>query len=251
MSIIRTDQEIEAALLALRGNAASVIRIGDGEGRVLCGVPDAATFVFERQFGHNVTPKQSERIADSLRTALRGASMIGYRPSAVKPYTVGEHVTTGYWRRAAHVAMESGKPVFDMDFFYRAVSTGFYHRLLDGASRVVLVSGRDVSARIAAVFGVRVAQIAVPPEAKFSTELPAIRHYPDRFEEVRLELRASIAPGDIVLVGAGVLGKTYANEARACGATAYDIGAVFDVWAGLRTRGAGRGRGVENLEFKL
>jgi hypothetical protein len=73
----------------------------------------------------------------------------------------------------------------------------------------------------------------VPVEAKRAGRLGltlAGRHYPDRFQYLRTEIRR-LGPGDIVLVAAGVLGKIYADWIRAQGAIALDVGSAADFWA--------------------
>lgn len=51
-------------------------------------------------------------------------------------------------------------------------------------------------------------------------------------------LRRAIHPGDLVLVGAGLVGKLFVHEAKQCGAVAIDIGSSFDrwLWTASKTR---------------
>jgi len=54
-----------------------------------------------------------------------------------------------------------------------------------------------------------------------------------------------LGPGDLVLVGAGVLGKAYVAGAARRGAVAIDMGSVFDGWAGIISREGRIGTGAE------
>ena len=62
-------------------------------------------------------------------------------------------------------------------------------------------------------------------------------HWPDGFSTIMERLDVDIVPGDLVLVGAGVLGKLYCEQARLRNGVALDLGSVFDGWQGLLTRG--------------
>jgi len=46
----------------------------------------------------------------------------------------------------------------------------------------------------------------------------------------------AVAPGRMVLVGAGYLGKWIVHQAKAAGGIALDIGSIADYWMGLKTR---------------
>ncbi len=89
-------------------------------------------------------------------------------------------------------------------------------------------------------FGVaRVRVIKVPPENFWSscTEnkgLKGERHYPDRYEQIVSKLE--VLPGEVFLVGAGILGKAYCALIRRRGGIALDLGSVMDYWLGHLTR---------------
>ena len=61
-------------------------------------------------------------------------------------------------------------------------------------------------------------------------------HYPERFEQLCDEL---IIPfrGAVFLIGAGGLGKIYADIVCQRGGIALDVGSVLDGWAAKATRG--------------
>jgi hypothetical protein len=97
--------------------------------------------------------------------------------------------------------------------------------------------------------------IAVPPEMKFS-DLPAadkevmVREQPHlgiRFDAIlndELPRLLADAPGLVVLVGAGILGKIYCHRIKQLGGIAIDVGSMMDVWAGLKTRDNQRFEGL-------
>ncbi|MEA3487103.1 MAG: glycosyltransferase [Thermodesulfobacteriota bacterium] len=80
--------------------------------------------------------------------------------------------------------------------------------------------------------------IMIPPERKFSHRAfdPSNRsHFPEFFEEVSRTLTV-IEPGEVFLVAAGILGKSYCSWIKERGGIALDVGSMIDFWCGARTR---------------
>jgi hypothetical protein len=111
--------------------------------------------------------------------------------------------------------------------------------LLKEANRVWLVTGRNVATVLSRHIGRDVNLMQIPAEQKFSDTKPVDPHFTTVFEKVKEQIRSEVQTGDVVLVGAGVLGKVYCSLAKNQGAVALDLGSVFDAWAGLATRGKG------------
>jgi hypothetical protein len=79
----------------------------------------------------------------------------------------------------------------------------------------------------------------IPPERKYAGAFDQThdgRHYPDVFEELRIKL-SCVKPGQVFLVGAGMLGKIYCTWVKQAGGIAIDIGSAADFWCGHQTRG--------------
>lgn len=77
--------------------------------------------------------------------------------------------------------------------------------------------------------------IKIPAHTKVredATEQPLYEVY----EEICSEISAQSAPGRLVLVGAGLIGKIFIATARENGAVALDVGSVLDYMAGRKTR---------------
>jgi hypothetical protein len=110
-----------------------------------------------------------------------------------------------------------------------------------------LVEGRDVglvSCRDQLVVALQerlgaasVAFHRVPEQAmvKHAAAEQSTGHYPDRYRELRAKL-ATIAPGRLYLVGAGMPGKVYCHDIRVAGGVALDLGSALDVLAGRPAR---------------
>ena len=104
---------------------------------------------------------------------------------------------------------------------------------------VVITSQGDLPARLRAVGLAETCRpIFVPPPASAGEQANFANgksHFRDVFPAVLASLEA-VGPGDLVLVGAGFLGKLYALRAKERGAVAVDVGALFDLWSGAMTR---------------
>lgn len=75
----------------------------------------------------------------------------------------------------------------------------------------------------------------VPGELLYHGQSDALRHYPERFEQLMATLEVP-EPGTLFLVGAGILGKIYCGRIKELGGVALDVGGLMDVWAGNPTR---------------
>jgi hypothetical protein len=81
------------------------------------------------------------------------------------------------------------------------------------------------------------AHINVPPAQKLKRldegdTPPLFQIYP----RILAQVREAASPGTLVLVGAGIIGKFLAGEAREGGAVAIDVGSMLDYMAGSKTR---------------
>jgi hypothetical protein len=100
-----------------------------------------------------------------------------------------------------------------------------------------------VAGQLAAHFDVPVVQWLVRGEAKFPGPVDEA-HWPIGYARIMARIE-TVGPGDLVLVGAGVLGKAYVAGAARRGAVAIDMGSVFDGWAGIISREGRIGTGPQ------
>jgi len=115
-----------------------------------------------------------------------------------------------------------------------------YDELLHGLRDVVLVSCHERLADwMEQRFDLKIAgHVCLPPDRVTGPYLakgyegPSL---PTHLDDAIAQL-GDLPRNRLVLVGAGILGKLFVNEARARGGIALDIGSIFDHWLGLRTR---------------
>ncbi len=120
------------------------------------------------------------------------------------------------------------------------LATGQLKRIVSCFEKVVLISCRDVSYGFAERHGIVPIQIFVPQEHRtvgLAEEFVLASHYPDHFHQVLSKIERFVSAGTLVLFGAGFLGKVYGAHAKRQGGVVVDIGSVFDIWAGIKSRG--------------
>jgi hypothetical protein len=222
----------------LAGTAFSLVRLGDGEGPVLCWPESTAmgelATVLKTWFGRDDLPAEDlQIIADGLRRAVRSADVLGlptrYQLTRSPRYGM---VFEGIER---HHLRQPGQLLADAGMHWYLQWSGALAYLLRGRDWVGVVGCRDIGPQIADAFGLgSVRTYLVRGEHLFPGPVSK-PHWPDGFNEVMHELK-SVRPGMVFLVGAGVLGKIYCDEIKAKGGIALDIGSILDSWAMIPSR---------------
>jgi hypothetical protein len=219
----------------------SLIRLGDGEFSWLgYGGPaplQQTALALNVWFGRDdFDPVLLAATADRLRLAVRRATVIGLpRPSRQLSDPFCGYVNELF----AQYELASAGQIFTdcgVHRFWQMMLA--YRDLLTGLPFLGLVSGRDVSEHVRSTFSIdKIDVYQVPAEramlGPFEGSGP---HYPERFDQLCGEL---IVPfrGAVFLIGAGALGKIYADVISERGGIALDVGSVLDGWAGQASRG--------------
>jgi hypothetical protein len=120
-------------------------------------------------------------------------------------------------------------------------------KLMRMATRVWIIGCRDISSDLQQVTDSPVGQWLVKGEAQYPGSVVE-PHWRSGFERTMHAIKSHTQPGDLVLIGAGILGKPYVAAAKANGAVALDIGSVIDGWAGIMSRA---GRITDESEFHI
>jgi hypothetical protein len=115
---------------------------------------------------------------------------------------------------------------------------GFAPALVRAAGNVsVITCYPELLARVQRVFGVeRGESFLIPPQAGNIRGTPEGTHYPDAYQAIAARIGARARGGELFLVGAGILGKSYCERVRRAGGMAIDMGSMLDVWMGIGVR---------------
>jgi hypothetical protein len=233
---------------------AAVVRVGEGELRVLATRADDAKSLAEagkliaQQSGRRFSPEEILALRTALERAHDGADVIGALGSgtalpgswlAARRATWKSQLATLQARRVA-----SGRPAAAL------ASDRLNHeilpelpKLLAGRS-VSVVSCRDVKPVLEDMWGVvDVAVYQVPSQGgmrhldgAYEAAMHDVPIWPEAHDRLTAELSVRES-GEVFLIGAGLFGKDLCVRIRRLGGIALDMGSVLDHIAGKMTRG--------------
>jgi hypothetical protein len=250
----------------------SMIRIGDGEGRVL-GYPlhftdqEILSQILHYQFGPESMGLVKAAHPDDWVAAAMGPLQKMLTDSVRNADALGLPVAENMSERAlqrepfgalgyaaglvAAAALAAGVPAamrFGVNVFQLAAARpGFFREIAHAARAVHLVGPWDLAEPFAESVGLEaVHHIRVPGHYTWRGN-KGLGQIPElyRFVEQRIADAGDLS-GCLLLVGAGVMGKHYCNLIKTRGGVALDIGSVFDSWAGR-----GRPEAVKNAQVRL
>ena len=234
------DLTIDDIYELLTGNTPiSIVRCGDGEKIVLDGFSKFANFnaVLKRQLGFSPPISHAEEIRNNLIRAINGCDILGV-PRHKNIDNLGKD-----WRdveQTIKIYCNATDKRCSLDIHYDFLNAGYFNKLLKDREEVYYISCRDLDFAFQKAYNIRYPhRYEIAPEAKFTT-YEGKPHYPDQFVRVERWMEKANPKGKLLLVGAGFIGKIYCNWWRDMGGKAFDIGSVFDEWAGRVTRGPER-----------
>ena len=222
------------------GEPASLIRIGDGELAMLgygAQAPWAQTSeCLQVWFGRDdFDPVLLENMARQLRQAVRRASVVGLpRPARQRRDAFCSFVADVYDQYQLRTPGQLFTDCALQRFWQMLLA---YRDLIADLPFLGVVTSRDLGPRIGETFNIRnVVVYPVPSEHRAPGVFDNIGpHFPERFEQLCAELAVPYR-GAVFIVGAGALGKIYADIICQRGGIAIDAGSVLDGWAGTSTR---------------
>jgi hypothetical protein len=228
----------------------SVIRLGDGEAIMF---QKNSSLELCNMIRNNIGYVPSERdiniIRQNLALAIDHSDIIGI--------PTPEHYNLGfYWREVDKMVRflpPSKKANFcSINLHWDLLDTGMIKKVLQASPEIYIVSARPLDEEIKRNFNVlKVNSFLIAPQLKFSPDHVGEPHYPDQYWKVQEWINGRDLRGKLCLVGAGFIGKIYLKWFKDAGGVALDLGSVFDFWAGLKTRGKGKGVGVKWDKYKL
>lgn len=223
----------------------ALVRIGDGEGMVLSQDKEYSDYVFKRQLDY--IPEDKYVVRDNLIQTYSQADMIGI--ATRKRILEGK-----FWSYAKEVALDlSNNGIFcSIDIHFDFLNEGSYDNLLKSVDKLFYISGRDVTKGLKKRYpNLAIESFIITPELKFESDKEKERHYPNQYLKIKDWISDLDCSNSLCLVGAGVIGKIYNIWFKRRGGVSIDIGSIFDLWAGRKTRGKERGIDVIDNTYKL
>lgn len=225
-----------------------VCRCGDGEGILLNGFNDKEKleWLFKRQLGYIPAVPEIIQIRQNLIEAYKAADVVGM------PENKREGLNEYWYKCHELLEKEVGilPPTTTVDFHNEWLTSGRFHELLKGQSELIYASCHDLVEKFSNITGGNVKGLHITGEQTFFPGRE-INHFPDQFNGIKKAIEGFDLKGKLFIYGAGIVGKIYGKFAAERGAVALDLGNVFDLLAGFKTRGKGRGVGVTDNTHKL
>lgn len=227
---------VESALRT--GTGFSLVRLGDGEGPVLCWpesqLPGEMATVLSVWFGRSDLPAGDLQIvADGLRQSVRSADILGlptrYQLAKSRRYGM---VLEGIDR---HHLCSPSQLLADSNLHWYLQWSGALAYLLRGLDCVGVIGCRDIGPQIAKALDLGSVRTYLVRGEHLYPGPVSEPHWPSGFDQVMQQLE-DIRPGMAFLVAAGVLGKIYCDRIKAKGGIALDIGSILDSWAMIPSR---------------
>lgn len=236
----------------------SFVRGGDGEGRFIVATDagframataDDADVMLQQiwfnWFGQDVSevdPDRLKQLARSFARAFADADLVGLTSAAVIDHDqahVGYRTVLDAWLSALPTAIDQHYTDASCPLFLHNRDP-FFRELLAGQPFLGLISPhRDLASRLGTYLSIdEVVGYVVPGETPLGRpeELASRgQHFPQVFDRLMAEISVPF-PGACYLIGAGLLGKIYADRIRQLGGIAIDIGALVDGWVGINSR---------------
>jgi len=218
-------------------------RYGDGEGLVL-GFPERTPLHkyrarLDKWFGSDgMSMPQLVTLADNMRESVKHCDLVGLPERR-------HHEMDSNWRSVEpymkRYQLINGQKVCGMDAVLWLQRRRYLPKLLAGVETLCCITCRNVRKELKRVcHGLKRVEMFYLPPQKRPQMGPDMangqRHYPTLYLEIPKWLDVVCKPGQVVLIGAGGLGKLYAQMVKERGGVALDVGSLFDGWAGLNTR---------------
>jgi hypothetical protein len=234
----------------------SLVRVGNGEGNAISLVEEPASdanfqgfdFEFVSQNGISIGVEAAVSFSKKVVEAIKSADIQGYR---IQRFDEDALVRQCLDRHALAPALGI---TYARALFYRqlcdenTMGTWFtnawihlelidhFNALIESARRVFVITGRhELEGKFRDRLGSRLYRFARVPVQGYVPQSLADSHF-QQFEQMRSLIKRDVHSGMLVLIGAGLFGKIYCQDARDSGAVAIDMGSAFDLLAGVATR---------------
>jgi len=221
----------------------SMMRLGDGEGLFLCGKrPDlggaitngAQIEVRLAAQGHRLIDPEHRDLRHQFAEAVANADWVGIPdlPQCLNGPVDLVSVASGLALLLEEPQQQALMPRLAVGGWHAhnfLLQAGFYSR--DPFDRVNALIAPSLPANLQG--DPDLLWLQIPGEAVFRADaFGAESHYPHVYQSILAAIEQQIQPGDLVLVGAGILGKIYCEAIRRRDGIAVDIGSVIDLCSG-------------------
>jgi hypothetical protein len=241
-----------------QGTPLSLVRWVDGESVIMDGDnnPELMRRHLYSHLGYVPAPNLIAVIRAGMAEAVQGCTILGCE------MTKGQQTRSdrgeGYWGRTPaildrYVPKRMPRYTCSTDAHMHLLMHGYLDKLLTGRSSLYYISGRKLDQALVRQYGIpNIRAFHIHPQCKYEVVNIGVRHFPEQYMGMRAWIQSlGDLHGQLCLVGAGYVGKVYLEWFKQQGGVAVDLGSVFDLWCGKRTRGRGKGPRATIATYKL
>jgi hypothetical protein len=235
-----------AALHALaHGEPCFMLRMGDGE-MILANADEKRLDVFcRKQFARTISAEQLETAQIWMREAVLNSTILGL---PTQRHCEKSRLWNGlfeYYRLLEEAFPKQWVPktYCTINAHFELLQSGGVFSLLSRVEKITIVSPRQVADRIKIRFPniQHVEYYWIPGEQQYEVVKNRSVDVFGRFADILCSLSSQPRQGELLLFGAGPLGKVLGSCFSRAGGVALDLGSVFDLFVGKKTRGQGKG----------
>ena len=216
----------------------SLIRIGDGEMIIINNIKDKMEFFCNKQINRSITPLELKQSQEWLEEAIKKATVLG------KPTT--SHLNKGVlWKTidAYYSSLKLKNKLYStINIHLDFLESGDLFKLFSKIDNIVIVSPRDIKNKLINKYNIKnVTWYSLPAEQTYEVEKNTTINIFDRIKEISKEIQSEDRSGQLLIFGAGPFGKILGTRFAEQGGVSLDLGCVFDLFVGKKTRGKGKG----------
>ncbi|MCA2008851.1 GT-D fold domain-containing protein [Tritonibacter mobilis] len=229
----------------LKGEPSSLIRLGDGEAKILGQAQKNNPNTVERQlkiwFGdRDFSNSEINEIRSDLLDSVIKAKYIcaptperTFRLNPDDSFTNDANHCQELWRVLKEVRSFPAEKYVGSAVIHKHAQISKWFSEIFKLDRKFIFVTRSTKAifRIAEAFSLRSFEAHILPGESWSRKERTSSHFPVRYRQVRDALGSPSTEGAIALIGGGILAKTYCRDVENAGGMAFDCGALFDGWA--------------------
>lgn len=243
-----------------RGVPFFLLRVGDGETIMMC--PDKKEWKHDydrmchNHLGYVLEEQDGIYIKNIIEESILNADVLGLAPKSHREKNVfwdEQHALVKNLQSKNEANTTIAVKYCSLDIHIHLLECGLLNKILSKIDEVVIISSRDLKNDISERYPnlKNIEYYLTPGEYAYEENGEKSKLYPELYTDIVRKIYEKDRKGQICLFGAGFIGKGFGSHFKKAGGIALDIGSVFDLWEGKRTRGPGKGKTAKNLKFTL
>lgn len=242
---ISDKQLFEKFMENIKTRASTIIRLGDGEAKILAYPKYINRQILNKQlsiwFGNKeFSEEEILDIKENLIDSIRNSDFLGLPTNKRLLGSSDEKLTMD--QKMCILLYHTLINDYNIDLSQKTIGSASIHmwlnqsgeinKIINDKSKILFIARTEKCAENLVLHKIITHYSFIPvPGESWSRESNISDHYPERYKELIDTIKNTKERFDIAVVGAGPLGKIYANELRKIGISTIDIGSLVDIWA--------------------